>query len=100
MVPIFKSKTLITNLYSMNPPNSRGYYFFTTLYMPLNSVVDGMKSARPHFLQYSTSPYQFQILCCHEHFHFGHAISFDSVPCSAVSESAESKMTGGSGLLR
>jgi hypothetical protein len=29
MVPTFKSKTLITALYSMNPPDSRGYYFFT-----------------------------------------------------------------------
>jgi hypothetical protein len=32
MVPTFKSKTLITDLYSMNPQGSRGYYFFTTLY--------------------------------------------------------------------
>jgi hypothetical protein len=31
MVPPSKSKTLITDLYSMNPPDSRGYYFFTTL---------------------------------------------------------------------
>jgi hypothetical protein len=28
MVPTFRSKTLITDLYSMNPPDSRGYYFF------------------------------------------------------------------------
>jgi hypothetical protein len=27
MVPTFESKTLITDLYSMNPPDSRGYYF-------------------------------------------------------------------------
>jgi hypothetical protein len=32
MVPTFKSKILITDLYSMNPPDSRrGYYFFATL---------------------------------------------------------------------
>jgi hypothetical protein len=27
MVPTFKSKPLITDLYSMNPPDSKGYYF-------------------------------------------------------------------------
>jgi hypothetical protein len=32
MVPTFKSKTLITGLYSMNPPDSSGYYFFIALY--------------------------------------------------------------------
>jgi hypothetical protein len=33
MVATFKSKTLITDLYSMNPAGSRGYYFFTILYI-------------------------------------------------------------------
>jgi hypothetical protein len=37
MVPPFKSKTLVTDLYSMNPPDSRGYYFFTTLYVEFQS---------------------------------------------------------------
>jgi hypothetical protein len=27
MVPAFKSETLITDVYSMNPPEDRGYYF-------------------------------------------------------------------------
>jgi hypothetical protein len=37
-VPTFKSETLITDLYSMNPPDSRGYYFFTTLYKARTEV--------------------------------------------------------------
>jgi hypothetical protein len=32
MVPIFKSKTLITDLYSMSPPDSRGLLLFYHLY--------------------------------------------------------------------
>jgi hypothetical protein len=32
MVPTFKSKTLITGLYLMNPPDSKGVLLFTTLY--------------------------------------------------------------------
>jgi hypothetical protein len=31
MVPAFKSKTLITDLYSMNPPDSKGVLLFATL---------------------------------------------------------------------
>jgi hypothetical protein len=48
MVPTFKNKAIITNLYSMNPLDSRGYYFFTTLEMRPNrrEMVDGLLEVR------------------------------------------------------
>jgi hypothetical protein len=36
MVPTFKSKTLITDLYSMNPPDSRGLLLFEH---PINQMI-------------------------------------------------------------
>jgi hypothetical protein len=45
MVPTFKSKTLIIDLYSMNPLHSRGYYFFTTLYQKAEAKLTWIEMA-------------------------------------------------------
>jgi hypothetical protein len=42
MVPTFKSKTLITDLYFMNPPNSRGVLLF---YHPITPKINAMGTA-------------------------------------------------------
>jgi hypothetical protein len=41
MVPTFKSKTLLTDLYSMNPPHSRGVLLFYHPIFLLSSSLGG-----------------------------------------------------------
>jgi hypothetical protein len=40
MVPTFKSKALITDLYSMNPPDNREGYSFLPLYRSMSHLLE------------------------------------------------------------
>jgi hypothetical protein len=48
MVPTFKSKILITGLYSMNPPDSRGVLLFTTPYLPFRYIISSARFVPNH----------------------------------------------------
>jgi hypothetical protein len=60
-VPIFKSKTLITDLSSMSPPDSRRYYFFTTLYILRVSFLVPRRRTNSEIILHSQEGEIFQI---------------------------------------